>query len=208
MASIVGHMLGGVLVYQGLERLGDGHVPQGVKGMAVAAGLSIIPDFDTLINMAFNPYGTHRGISHSAIAALIFASAAALLFGSRRGWGFLSAMSIFFVVCLVHPLLDYLMAGGPRVPFWAPFSTKGYLSPVQLIPTAYYSQTPTGLIHILFMPGTWLGIFLETMLFLPLILLLRIRRKSIPWIKKFVLLQGLLVALPIVSLNLIYFIYN
>jgi len=69
---------------------------------------------------------------------------------------------------LVHPVLDYLMGCGPPVPFLWPLSQRGWLSPVQLIPTAYYAASPAGLLRVALDARSWAGVGLEFLSLAPL----------------------------------------
>ena len=74
---------------------------------------------------------------------------------------------------LIHPLLDWGMARGPGVQFLWPFSTRGWLSPVQFVPTAFYAHSAGGLLRVLFHPRTWIGIGFECASWGALLLALR-----------------------------------
>ena len=60
---------------------------------------------------------------------------------------------------------------GPEVHFFWPLSSSGYLSPVQIVPTAYYGLSGTALLDVLLSPATYSGIALELLIFVPLLYL-------------------------------------
>jgi hypothetical protein len=63
------------------------------------------------------------------------------------------------------------------VRFFAPLSDQGFLFPIKAVPTAYYSRSIEGLLALLTHPWTLIGFLLETLIFLPLILIFAKRRK-------------------------------
>jgi membrane-bound metal-dependent hydrolase YbcI (DUF457 family) len=95
------------------------------------------------------------------VAAALGVLAAAVVKLARRGAAFPRLAAVLVAAACLHPVLDYLMACGPPVPFFWPLVSRGYLSPVQLVPTAYYSSSPAGLLGLLVHPATWAGIGLE-----------------------------------------------
>lgn len=76
-----------------------------------------------------------------------------------------------FAAYCSHLILDYLMGRGPEVHFFWPLSDRGYLSPVQIVPTAYYGLSGTALVDVLLSPATYFGIALELLIFVPLLYL-------------------------------------
>jgi hypothetical protein len=80
---------------------------------------------------------------------------------------------IFSFSILSHLALDYLMGAGPPIQPFAPFSYRGFLSPIKVVPCAFYSKSVTGLFQLLFYPPALIGYCLEMLIFLPIILLLR-----------------------------------
>ncbi|MCB2188898.1 MAG: metal-dependent hydrolase [Deltaproteobacteria bacterium] len=168
MSSLVGHALAGLAVYKALER--PAGLPSGWPGGLLALGLAVAPDLDVVAAMLWPHAVTHRGPSHSLVAALLLALVAALP-ALRQGWpGLARAWPAMFLVAAAHPLLDCLMAGGPGVPFFWPWSHQAWLSPVQLVPTAYYAHSPAGLWGLLHQTRSLQGMALEIVMFLPLVL--------------------------------------
>ena len=171
MASIVGHALGAVTIWEVGRRLPGDWVPKGAGWYALPVVLAVLPDLDVLAPMVLSRggLGGHRGWSHSALVALMLAGCGVLVLRARsaqlRAW---PAFGVLAACALVHPLLDYLMGCGPPVPFLWPFWGRGWLSPVQLIPTANYPLSPAGFLYILTMRQTWAGVGLELASLAPL----------------------------------------
>jgi membrane-bound metal-dependent hydrolase YbcI (DUF457 family) len=166
MASVVGHAIGALSVWE-LGRRVD-WAPREQGAYLLPAALAIAPDLDVVVGMLFLPAGlvSHRGPSHSLLFALGLALAGSLIWLAwqrlrQRETNWLKVFAVLFGCCLMHPVLDYLMGCGPPVPFLWPWLDTGWLSPVQLIPTAYYAKTPSGLLGVMIHPRTWAGIALE-----------------------------------------------
>ena len=73
------------------------------------------------------------------------------------------------VVALVHPLLDYLVGHGPGVPWFWPWDRTGYLSPVEVLPGAYYASSLQGLVSLLHHGPTQRTMLWEVAIFGPLL---------------------------------------
>jgi membrane-bound metal-dependent hydrolase YbcI (DUF457 family) len=171
LASVIGHAMGAVVVWEVGRRLPGGWVPRSPWWYFVPVAMAVVPDLDTVVAMVVKSAAhiAHRGGSHSILAAvLIAACASGIVRLAHSPPSFGRAFPVLLGCALVHPLLDYLMAGGPPVPFLWPFISRGWLSPVQLIPTAFYARTPGGLIAVVLHPGTVAGIALEVLSLGPL----------------------------------------
>ena len=178
MSSIVGHALAGVSVASAIEHGGTRENRR--KLFALAALLSITPDLDVLIYIAFRPLGMipHRGITHTIVFALFVGVFMAVVCRRFLGLTFLRVFLIVSTVLLSHSLLDYLMGCGPGVPFFWPISEQGFLLPFRLVPTAYYSLSVGDLLSVAVSPVTLVGMFLEVVIFLPLVLLSQHRSRA------------------------------
>lgn len=162
MASVVGHALGAAIVWEAGRRLG-GWVPSHPGWYLLPLAVAVIPDLDVFGGkLTAAAPAAHRGPTHSFLAALIIAGAAALAAGlADASLKFTRVFPVLLGCALMHPVLDFLMACGPPVPFLWPWSNTGWLSSVQFIPTAYYSRSVRGLVSLLRYPETWAGIGLE-----------------------------------------------
>ncbi len=194
MSSLVGHGLAALAGYQLLKR--PCRLPGGAGGAALALALGILPDLDVAAGILLGGQVAHRGLSHSLVFAAGAALIAALACNLRRPANLPRAWIGLLLVAAVHPFLDYLMACGPPVPLFWPWIKKGYLSPVQVVPTAYYSRSWQGLLALLHHGPTIRGMLLEVLIFLPLIpaacLVPRLRSRPLLW----------LALLPLLALSL------
>jgi len=171
MASVLGHALAGVAASR-VPAQGERRKMLFSPEVTIAAlALAVAPDLDIVIWILFKPAGMnpHRGASHSIAIALALAAVAWLVVsrGGKRGGAVLPLT--LGLAALTHPLLDYLMGCGPPVPLLWPLTDRGWLSPVQLIPTAYYSRTLSGIASIVLDPRSIRGFILEIMIFAPLL---------------------------------------
>jgi membrane-bound metal-dependent hydrolase YbcI (DUF457 family) len=176
MSSILAHGLASLAAYQALRR--PAGLPAGPGGVALGAALGLLPDVDVLARIALPDYIAHRGPTHSLAFALGLSLLAALALSRGRPAALARAWAGLLAVCCAHPALDWLMGAGPGVPFWWPLSAGAHLSPVQLVPTAYYSGSVAGLLGLLNHTPTLRGMALELVIFLPLLALAVAR----PWL--------------------------
>jgi hypothetical protein len=163
--------MGAVVVWEAGRRLPGGWVPREVWWYLVPAAIAVAPDLDTIVPIVVRSAGgmAHRGASHSVLsAALIAASASAVVCLAHGPRSFFRVLPVLFGCALMHPLLDYLMGCGPPVPLLWPFVHRGWLSPVQLVPTAHYARTAGGLLALVLHPATWAGMGLEMLSLGPL----------------------------------------
>jgi membrane-bound metal-dependent hydrolase YbcI (DUF457 family) len=166
MASVVGHALGALIIWEAGKRLPGSWVPSGSIWYLLPLAVAVIPDLDIFAHKitSAGPAMAHRGPTHSLLAALAIAGAGTLAVYLMHSSVKLPRLFLVLFGCAsIHPVLDFLMACGPPVPFLWPWSSKGWLSPVQLIPTAYYSRSVKGLLALLHYPETWMGIGLEVL---------------------------------------------
>lgn len=171
MSSLVGHALAGIAAAQAAS--GDPKRRGRRRFWALMAIIAVLPDLDVVVFMLFNPPGMvpHRGASHSLLFAAVIALAVALVFGHFLSLSRLRLFGCAFAAYASHLVLDYLMGKGPQVHFFWPISDHGYLSPVQIVPTAYYGLSGRALEQVLLAPATYLGIALELFIFVPLVVL-------------------------------------
>jgi hypothetical protein len=176
LASIFGHAAGAVIAWEAGRRLPGEWVPRGARWYAVPAVIAVLPDLDVVWPMFLrrSAVGYHRGPTHSVLVALAIAGCATLVVRacgcSVQRWRLFAVLT---ACALMHPVLDYLMGCGPPVPFLWPLTRRGWLSPVQLIPTAFYATRPSGFARVLGSPRTWAGAALEAASLGPLWLAIR-----------------------------------
>jgi hypothetical protein len=82
------------------------------------------------------------------------------------------------------------MGCGPPVPLLWPWQTKGWLSPVQVVPTAFYAKSAKGLLSVLVSVRTLKGVLLEVFSLGPLWLAARSRQREVSWIALLVSCAG------------------
>lgn len=183
MASILGHGLAGAIIKQSFQATLS---PAKEKRLlALVLFLSLLPDFDVIFFILLKPVGMtpHRGLTHS----LLFVGFAALvsmgLTFKAFPLGKTKLFLLYFIVLFTHLFLDFLMGAGPPIRFFAPFWQRGFLSPIKLIPCAYYSTSAGGLLRLLTHIPTLVGFALEILLFVPVLVYLKNkgndRRKAI-----------------------------
>ncbi len=175
MASVVGHTLGSLWIYSILRNKLQINPFNGAGGILVIFLLSILPDLDVLLIIIINLLESesavnHRGLSHSlGFALLISLGVSFVLLFVKKRQNILKVFSICMSIFCLHFILDFLMGAGPQIRFFLPFHDKGFISSIKIIPTAYWASTSSGIIGIIFSLKTWIGIFLEILIFAPLI---------------------------------------
>jgi membrane-bound metal-dependent hydrolase YbcI (DUF457 family) len=173
MASIIGHTLAGIITKQIIKT----KLPSKKEKLllCISIFLALMPDFDIIIYIIFKPSGMipHRGFSHGLPFILVTSCIFTLL--TVRYFDILKRklFFIYFFSLFSHLALDCLMGAGPPIAFFAPFSKIGFLSPISLIPWAFYSKSAKGLLQILYYPPAMLGYCLELLIFVPIVLFLK-----------------------------------
>ena len=158
MSSLFGHALAGLTLSAAFHR---GRPPRRVWTFAAACALA--PDMDWFAGLLRIPEGhhlSHRGMSHSLLAAALLA-AAAMLIGFRphlrspRHWGCMLAAAFS------HSLLDACTFGGTGVALLLPFSDARFVCAWQPIFVSPIPLSGKLLDWLLFSLGTelvWIGI--------------------------------------------------
>jgi inner membrane protein len=101
-----------------------------VRIAVAGAVLSMLPDFDVIgfrFDIAYGSTFGLRGFTHSILFALVTASLATLLCGTRLQRGLVFAF--LFLCAISHPVLDAFTDGGLGVAFFSPFSNERYFFP-------------------------------------------------------------------------------
>jgi inner membrane protein len=178
MASIIGHAFAGIITKEIIQT----KLPSKKENLLLCLSIffALLPDFDIIFYLAFKPSNMipHRGFSHGLLFSLITALVFTLLTVRYLKISKLRIFSIYYLALFSHLLLDYLMGAGPPVAFFRPFFERGFLSPIKLIPTAFYSTTTSGLLEILYYPPAILGYCLELLIFLPIVLFFKKTKKQ------------------------------
>jgi membrane-bound metal-dependent hydrolase YbcI (DUF457 family) len=173
MSSILGHSLAGVMAKQTCQA--DLSPRKARLLLCVSVFLAVVPDLDVVIYIMFEPSGMlpHRGVSHSLSFVVIAAGAFTALTVRYFGISKIKLFGVYFLALFSHLALDFLMGAGPPIPFFAPVVVEGFLSPISLVPHAFYSTSAGGLVQLLFYPPAIVGLGLEFVIFAPIILVLR-----------------------------------
>lgn len=173
MASIVGHTFAGIIAKQIYKS--EISAKKDRLLLSISIFLALMPDLDIVTYILIRPSGMipHRGLSHGipfiAATAFFFAALTYQYFGFSKRRLFV----FYFSALFSHLALDFFMGAGPPIAFFAPFSDHAFLSPITLIPWAYYSTTARGLIQSLLYPPVMLGFCLESLIFLPIALIFK-----------------------------------
>jgi len=120
-------MLGGAVAAK--IAAGEISTPQRRRFYVLAALVSVLPDLDVVVFMLLRPLEMtpHRGASHSllfaALSALLLTFLCVRFFSMTR----VRLFACIFAAYCSHLALDYLMGGGPEVPFFWPFSVQDTL---------------------------------------------------------------------------------
>jgi membrane-bound metal-dependent hydrolase YbcI (DUF457 family) len=206
MASFVGHSLAAVAAYKGMEKMFDNKPLAAPWDYLIPASLGILPDLDIIFYIVSGvQFGDiHRGISHSFVFCLFYALVFSLVYflknRQRVRFPFLyKYLIMLFASTATHPILDYFMARGPHLPLFWPLSHEKFISPIQLIPTAYYSLSMKRIMEIFVMFKSFKGYILELVQFLPLILIHSARTKLMTWFWLILSLGGFLLTFLLYS---------
>jgi len=200
MASIIGHAFGGIITKKVVgDRL---PISRERVFLFTLVFLALLPDFDIIIYIIFKPSGMvpHRGLSHGIPFLFLIACIATLLTANYFGIPKRKLFFVFLCALFSHPILDYLMGAGPPIAFLAPFYDASFISPISIIPWAFYSESAAGLFQILYYPPALIGYCLELMIFLPIVLLFKKFRARI--------IRILLPAISVFAVTCTVLIYN
>lgn len=147
MSTPIGHLLGGTLAASAAA--GESAWRDRRLLLRILL-LALLPDADALVLLVVPT--AHRGVSHGLPFAAVAAAALVALGGRRLSLAPARAWLALFLAAASHPVLDALMGAGPPVPFLAPFSQRGWLFPVRVVPTAYYAKVAHGYL----LPSFWI----------------------------------------------------
>jgi len=131
MASIFGHSI----VAIGISAL---HKRKMINRKVLSLGVlsSVIPDIDVLAYKfgIFEGILAHRGLTHSPLFALFWASFLTLLFHFSAGRRKELRFGLYYFICIVsHGLIDGFTDGGDGICYFLPFSAERYFFPWQVI---------------------------------------------------------------------------
>lgn len=126
--------------------------PMPLSFWGLSAAFAVLPDLDAIGFWLGVPYGSrfgHRGFSHSLCCALLVSLPIALWTAGPFGAAWWVLWGFFFIVMVLHSVLDALTNGGYGVAFFAPFDPTRYFfpwRPVQVAPIGIMAFfTPWGM---------------------------------------------------------------
>ncbi len=173
MSTPVGHVLGSFVAFELCRKIA-------LKGIALPKGTmlavvvcALLADADHVAILIAPQLETFiHGPTHSILFCIILAALIATIVKSLRpDIHALRLWFVFFACSLMHPIQDYMMGVGPGIQYFWPLTSQGWLSPVALLPTSYYSRSASGYLSLLLSPPIIQAITLEIAVFVPLLLL-------------------------------------
>lgn len=158
MPSLLGHAVAGLALNATLA--GD-RPPRRTWGLAVACALA--PDLDwftAFLHLPMRHALTHRGATHSLLAAGLIASLAMLL-GLRPHWRRPRIWLCMFAAAFSHGLLDACTLGGVGVAAFHPFSPARYVclwQPIRVSPIPMSAGLMARFLAALWTEAVWIGL--------------------------------------------------
>lgn len=144
MPSPIAHLTAGYVLYA-LSRAQQPEPALGRIGpvpglLAVTAGLSLLPDLDSVVGVLAGDFGRfHNNLTHS----LLVGAAVALLFGAAmragRGGGFWFWFTVALAAYELHVLMDWTTYGRGVMALW-PLTDARFQAPVFLFYGLHWSQ--------------------------------------------------------------------
>ncbi len=183
MPTPFAHIATGYLIYKSVkdkqpEKMDRFWPPPGQ--LLVFAGLSILPDIDTLPGLIFGDmHGFHNNYTHSLVSGLIIALVVAIMLSRFFKNAFLSWFPAALASYELHVLMDFFTSERGVKLFW-PLYPERVIAPVKLF---YGFQWGLGLLSL---EHLW-TLLSEAVFFIVLILLFNLLQKSK---RKPVVLQG------------------
>jgi inner membrane protein len=179
MPSPVGHSLTGYLIYRATGR---GAADERWWTFAVYLVAANAPDLDFIPGLLMgNPGRYHHGPSHSLGFAILFGLALSLTMAFFKLGSGKRNFIIFFALYFSHVLLDYLSTDTSfpyGVPLFWPLSNDFYIAPFAFLPDIKrpISSGLEFIIGVFSLRNFWAAI-MESLLLVPLILLISVRRR-------------------------------
>jgi inner membrane protein len=179
MPSPVGHSLTGYLIYCGTAKVAP---EKRWRTIALYLFAANAPDFDFIPGLlAGEPARYHHGPSHSLGFAILFGLALSLTMALFKLGAGKRTFIIFFALYFSHVLLDYLSTDTSipyGVPIFWPFSNEHYIARFAFFPDIHrpVSSGIDFITGVLSVHNLWAAI-IESLLLVPVILLLSIRRR-------------------------------
>lgn len=176
MSSMLGHACAGIII-NNLEKSNRASSKKALL-LILLIFLAMLPDIDVVL-LLLSANITHRGITHSFLFVFVASLIFSIIFCRYLDISFKILFGLFLAALLSHLVLDYLMGAGPSITLFAPFSSKGFIAPIQLVPCAYYPTSIRGIFQVLTYPPALVGYCLEFLIFVPVILFHRTEKSFV-----------------------------
>ncbi len=196
MSSLLGHVLGAEAVLGFAAPLAP-EAARSRRAIWFAGIIGLLPDLDVGLFIVAGEPGwlkPHMGLSHSLLFAFLLGGLGMLFLLKRKSEDgvdrnlYVRAAFVMFAVALSHLAMDFFAAAnlGKGLPLFWPFAERLVKSPVQLLPTAYYSAVGfSQLLRNMFLRWeSWVGMIIECVILVPLVVMAwkRSLQRSVFWI--------------------------
>lgn len=165
MPSPIAHTAMGYLIY----RLSRHRLPEQTRKkigplpllMAVAMGVSLLPDLDSIAGILAGDFGRyHNNGTHSLLVGLAVSLLVAGVLWFVKRYDFV----LWFVVLLasyeMHVIMDYFTVGGRGVMLFWPLTLQRFESPVKLFFGVRWSESPLDPVHLVTLANELVFLFL------------------------------------------------
>lgn len=180
MSSPIGHSLAGLMIYRVVHGPGSG-MAWGQLALYVfaanAADLDFVPGL-----LSGDPNRYHHGISHSIGFAIFFGFIFSLIFYLFRRRSIIKYFVVFSGLYLSHIVLDLMYIDTSRPygePFFWPFSPEYFYPSFAFLPDIRRSAETADFFNSLFSLHNLWAVSIETLLFVPVIIIMGILQKQI-----------------------------
>jgi membrane-bound metal-dependent hydrolase YbcI (DUF457 family) len=144
MPSPIAHSATGYVIYRILRPRLGGQASRKIGplslSLAVALGLSLIPDLDSVFGIVVGDLRQyHNNLTHNLILGFIVALSIGGMAWLKQRSGFVSWFTLSLLCYDMHVIMDYFTIGRGVMLFW-PFSSSRYSSPVTLFYGVRWSE--------------------------------------------------------------------
>jgi inner membrane protein len=179
MPSPVAHSLTGYAIYRISS---EDALRIGWRTIFMYSTCSILPDLDFIPGFLIDePNRFHHGISHSLGFAFVFGFLISLLLLITKSQSIIRNFFIFFSLYYSHVLLDLLSddTSPPYgVPALWPVTDNYYISPISAFLDIHRASISESFITSLFNLHNFLAIFVEFIIFLPLVVIVTLIKRK------------------------------
>jgi inner membrane protein len=174
MSTLLAHIAAGTAIYFSYSRLRSLHTWWALPCFVF---LAVMPDFDYFAIWIFGIKQSVR-ITHTLLFCLMMGTAAWLLTRHRHKHAIHSRplhIAVFLLAPLSHLLLDFSVGAHSLPVFW-PLPDGELMSPVAILPAVIHTRN-------FFNPAMWRNFILETLVLLPVLILLVAHARTAPLAK-------------------------